>query len=234
MNEAQLARYYYQRRNFKRKIGNLKTILMEKEEWSTQLLQAIQLNDDCIRFWMTHVEVLRAEMTYKYESGKQFAEKEFKTKLEEADSKMRQLKTLKKTTQKLKIENRALNESILSLTSTIAIKKKTEEKLREEKKLLEDFNNQLSDHYKLHEQEISSLETEVKQLREKNDNISKENRAYDTRLNKLTKKMSSLSKRIADYDEFKFKEMEGKLQDLCTKQETLLPKKKKRKRKPQV
>jgi len=80
---------------------------------------------------------------------------------------------------------------------------------------------------------MSNLRTEVKGLKERNNNLSKENSAYDIRLNKLTKKLSSISKRITEFDELKLTKMEGKLQELCTMQGTLLPKKRKRKKKPQ-
>jgi len=81
---------------------------------------------------------------------------------------------------------------------------------------------------------MSNLRTEVKGLKERNNNLSKENSAYDIRLNKLTKKLSSISKRITEFDELKLTKMEGKLQEICTMQGTLLPKKRKRKKKPQV
>jgi len=112
--EKVLARYYYLRRSFKRKIKNLKASLEEKEEWVNVSLQTIQLNDNLIRSYIAHFDNLRDLAAYKYELGKSVTEKQYKKKLDEANVVVKQIKTLEKSTRKLQKENKSLKSQLRS------------------------------------------------------------------------------------------------------------------------
>jgi len=233
--EKALARYHYQRRNFKRILRNFEVSLMEKEDWNNVLLQAIQLNDNQIRSYILHIENLREISISKYELGKSLAESQYQKKLDEAELVIAQVLALRKLTKKLKKEKKALSESIKQRTQTIMNQKKYAEELEEDKKTLEDFNNQLCDQYKGQESQINDLQQRVKDLSDsnnsltiRNNNLSKEIKTYETRLNKLTRNTTALSKRI-DYSEAKSSKIEEKV-NLVTQP----PKGKKQKKKPKV
>jgi len=228
MNEALQARYFYQRRIFRRKIKSFESRLEEKDKWNTILIQAVQLNDSTVRSQRAQIENLHERIESKYKLGKRLAKIEFE---KHEDAYLKQIISLRKEVRKLANVKASLGETIKSLELS---HKKSIEKIEEEKKLVEVFNNQLCEQYKGQEGEISFLNSEVKILNEKNQNLRKENSDKEIRLNKLIQQMTSLSERTKK-SETKMKEIDDKIENLKTKdpktKQDSLPPPSKRKRK---
>jgi len=225
MNEALQARYFYQRRIFRRKIKTL--LLEEKARWNIFLIEAVQLNDTVVRSQRAQIEHLHERIESKYKLGKRLAKIECE---KQEDAYISEIISLRKEVRKLANIKASLGETIKSLELS---HKKSIEKLEGEKNLLEMSNNQLCEQYKGQECEISFLHSEVKILNERNYNLSKENSTKEIRMNKMARQMATLTER-ATKNETKMKEIGDKIENLKEKQDSLPPpKKRKRKKKLQ-
>jgi len=227
MNESLRARYFYQRRIFRRKIKTLESCLEEKARWNIFLIEAVQLNDTVVRSQRAQIENLYERIESKYKLGKKLAKIEFE---KQEDVYISEIISLRKEVRKLANTKASLGEKIKTLELS---HKKSIEKLEGEKNLLETSNNQLCEQYKGQECEISFLHSEVKILNERNYNLSKENSTKEIRMNKMTRQMATLTER-ATKSETKMKEIGDKIENLKERQDSLPPpKKRKRKKKIQ-